>query len=66
MPIDPSAIKADMVYSVAECAAILQKKEQTVRWNIRNKRLEATKGTDKKLRVKGSALIKFINGGTAN
>lgn len=62
MPVDPNKINPKAMYSVQEVALILEKKEQTIRLYINNGRLKAIKGDDKRWRIKGSELIRFLNG----
>lgn len=62
MPVDPDKINPKAMYSVQEVAFILGKKEQTVRLYINNEKLKGIKGDDKRWRIKGSELIRFLNG----
>jgi predicted site-specific integrase-resolvase len=62
MPVDPNQINPKLMYSVQESALIIEKKEQTVRSYINSGRLKAIKGDDNRWRIKGSELIRFLNG----
>jgi hypothetical protein len=61
MPIDLRKIQGKSFYGVAETARILGKSDQSVRLYIKGCQLDAKKGKDKRWRVKGTELLRFIN-----
>lgn len=62
MPIDLTSIKPSSVYSVPEASKILGKSDQAIRMYIKDGKLKAKKGNDKRWRVEGQELRRFING----
>jgi len=64
MPIDPTEIKSECLYSVAEAAGLLKKKEQTIRLYLNDGTLKGNKNSKGKWTIPGKELNKFL--GTIN
>ena len=62
MPIDPSQIIAKAMYSVAEAAALLRVKEQTIRLYLHDGKLKGTKSGNGRWKIPGREILHFING----
>jgi predicted site-specific integrase-resolvase len=60
MPVDPTRIKPELVYSVYEASQILEVGEQSIRQYLNDGTLKGRKSRNKRWRIPGNELLRFL------